>query len=256
MLIHAILNFRHLSEKLTSLKICIDSLKSNKNSNKPLYKTVKICNKYSIYTVHGNILKKYQRFFTLLKTNSVLLSQFLEETFYQKIFHYKNTADHRCFGSRKLHCLFLVTALYFMLFIYYTIKHFRYYSIAEAVRKEEKEVGARKVEVLLPDWSFNIGEPILGMDSVTLSSFENGIIVLGERTLYCLGDGCTSIKFAKRLEYGALCFFPYVIGKARLILQGIKIEKSRKLALLILRIPIKKNSLIINCNRNVMQGGT
>lgn len=65
---------------------------------------------------------------------------------------------------------------------------------------------------IVPDWSYNIGEPILGINSVVLSSFEVGIVVLGERTLYCLGDACTSIKSAKRLEYSALCFLAYVIG--------------------------------------------
>lgn len=64
----------------------------------------------------------------------------------------------------------------------------------------------------MPDWVYNIGEPIVGINAVLLTSFEVGIIVLGEKTLYCLGDACTSIKSAKRLEYSPLCFLAYIIG--------------------------------------------
>ncbi|KZC14433.1 Protein PTHB1 [Dufourea novaeangliae] len=62
-----------------------------------------------------------------------------------------------------------------------------------------------------PDWRYNIGEAILDIQAVTLSSFEAGIVVLGERHLYCLKDNCTSVKYAKRLEYKPLCFRAYVI---------------------------------------------
>lgn len=65
---------------------------------------------------------------------------------------------------------------------------------------------------LEPDWSYNIGEAVLDIDAVILSSFEVGIIVLGEKNLYCLKDNCVSLKYAKRLEYKALCFQAYVIG--------------------------------------------
>ena len=58
-----------------------------------------------------------------------------------------------------------------------------------------------------------IGEPILGIETVTLTSFEIGIVVLGERYLYCLKDNCASIKYAKRLEYRPVCSRAYVIGK-------------------------------------------
>ncbi|OXU18994.1 hypothetical protein TSAR_009649 [Trichomalopsis sarcophagae] len=92
----------------------------------------------------------------------------------------------------------------------WVLECYRYQNIAEVGRKEEAE-GVDVSKGIVPDWSYNIGEPILDINSVILSSFEVGIVVLGERTLYCLGDACTSIKSAKRLEYSPLCFLPYVI---------------------------------------------
>lgn len=43
-------------------------------------------------------------------------------------------------------------------------------------------IGRASVE---PDWSYNIGEAILDIQPVTLSSFEVGIVALGEKHLYC-----------------------------------------------------------------------
>ncbi|KAJ8675661.1 hypothetical protein QAD02_011447 [Eretmocerus hayati] len=90
------------------------------------------------------------------------------------------------------------------------IQCYRYQSIAEVGRREDAE-GAESSKTIAPDWSYNIGEPIIGIHAVVLSSFEIGMVVLGERTLFCLGDACTSIKTSKRLEYSSLCFLTYVI---------------------------------------------
>lgn len=72
-------------------------------------------------------------------------------------------------------------------------------------------------ETLEPDWSYNIGEAILDIQAVTLSSFEVGIVVLGEKHLYCLKDNCASVKYSKRLEYKPLCFRAYVIGNSHVL---------------------------------------
>ncbi|CAG5073264.1 Similar to Bbs9: Protein PTHB1 (Mus musculus), partial [Cotesia congregata] len=64
---------------------------------------------------------------------------------------------------------------------------------------------------LEPDWTYNLGEAILGIQTVTLSSFEVGIIVLGERNLYCFRDNCTAVKYTKKLDYCPVCFHAYVI---------------------------------------------
>ncbi|XP_018362965.1 PREDICTED: protein PTHB1 [Trachymyrmex cornetzi] len=84
---------------------------------------------------------------------------------------------------------------------------YRYKSMAEFGSKDRSEESKN----LEPDWSYNIGEAILDIDAVILSSFEVGILILGEKNLYCLKDNCVTLKYSKRLEYNALCFQPYVI---------------------------------------------
>ncbi|CAK9798649.1 Protein PTHB1 [Anthophora quadrimaculata] len=88
-----------------------------------------------------------------------------------------------------------------------------YQSMAENTRRKEERGEQRRPSgtTLEPDWSFNIGEAVLDIEAVTLSSFEVGILVLGERHLYCFKDNCATVKYAKRLEYRPLCFRPYVI---------------------------------------------
>ncbi|XP_070154713.1 protein PTHB1-like [Polyergus mexicanus] len=89
----------------------------------------------------------------------------------------------------------------------WSLECYRYKSMAEFGSKDRSE----EPKNLEPDWSYNIGEAVLDIDTVTLSSFEVGILVLGEKNLYCLKDNCVSLKYAKRLEYKALCFQAYVI---------------------------------------------
>ncbi|XP_076632670.1 protein PTHB1-like [Colletes latitarsis] len=94
------------------------------------------------------------------------------------------------------------------------IECYRYQTMAESARSRDESNDADQrpgVETLEPDWSYNIGEAILDIQAVTLSSFEVGIIALGEKHLYCLKDNCSSVKYAKRLEYKPLCFRAYVI---------------------------------------------
>ncbi|XP_076243990.1 protein PTHB1-like [Calliopsis andreniformis] len=97
---------------------------------------------------------------------------------------------------------------------------YRYQSMAESARTKQNSendddhsppLAKAATATLEPDWSYNIGEAILDIQTVTLSSFEVGVVVLGERHLYCLRDNCTSVKYAKRLEYKPLCFRAYII---------------------------------------------
>ncbi|XP_076375153.1 protein PTHB1 [Megalopta genalis] len=78
----------------------------------------------------------------------------------------------------------------------------------DRLQRGQGRVGADRLE---PDWTYNIGEAILDIQAVTLTSFETGIVVLGERHLYCLKDNCASVKYAKRLEFKPLCCRAYVI---------------------------------------------
>ncbi|XP_076648785.1 protein PTHB1-like [Halictus rubicundus] len=105
---------------------------------------------------------------------------------------------------------------------------YRYQSMAEWVRsdarrgsndsvddnednRQPRRQGRIEADQLEPDWTFNIGEAILDIQALTLSSFEMGIVVLGERHLYCLRDNYATVKYAKRLEYKPLCCRAYVI---------------------------------------------
>ncbi|KOC62575.1 Protein PTHB1 [Habropoda laboriosa] len=111
------------------------------------------------------------------------------------------------------HDVFVTASSSWFLECYRHVRINRYQSMAENTRrKEERDEQQRPCGTSLePDWSFNIGEAILAIEAVTLTSFEVGIMVLGERHLYCLKDNCASVKYAKRLEYRPLCFRPYVI---------------------------------------------
>ncbi|XP_053997673.1 protein PTHB1 [Hylaeus anthracinus] len=94
------------------------------------------------------------------------------------------------------------------------IECYRYQSMAESARSREESNNMdqrAEVENLEPDSSYNIGEALLDIQAVTLSSFEVGIVALGEKHLYCLKDNCTAVKYSKRLEYKPLCFRAYII---------------------------------------------
>uniref|UniRef100_A0A0C9PRB8 Bbs9_1 protein n=1 Tax=Fopius arisanus TaxID=64838 RepID=A0A0C9PRB8_9HYME len=88
---------------------------------------------------------------------------------------------------------------------------YRYQNIAEFGRTAEERMMKGEDKSLEPDWIYNLGEAVLGIEPVTLTSFEVGIVVLGERNLYCFRDNCTGVKYAKRLDYTPLCFHAYVI---------------------------------------------
>ncbi|KAH0552746.1 protein PTHB1 [Cotesia glomerata] len=96
---------------------------------------------------------------------------------------------------------------------------YRYQNMAEFSRRKEERKHLIETDKkdndsdkwLEPDWTYNLGEAILGIQTVTLSSFEVGIIVLGERNLYCFRDNCTAVKYTKKLDYCPVCFHAYVI---------------------------------------------
>nr|XP_050859304.1 protein PTHB1 isoform X2 [Vespula vulgaris] len=89
---------------------------------------------------------------------------------------------------------------------------YRYQNIAEFGRNQKQgETKNEAAKSLEPEWSYNIGEAVVDIGAVTLSSFEIGIVVLGEKNLYCFKDTGASLKYTKRLDYKALCFHAYVI---------------------------------------------
>ena len=93
--------------------------------------------------------------------------------------------------------------------------HFRYQNIAEFGKNNNEMENLRMVE---PDWKYNLGEAIVAIDSVTISTIETGIIVMSERNLYYLHSTQLTVKFTKRYAHNVLCFQSYIIGKFLLIL--------------------------------------
>lgn len=70
---------------------------------------------------------------------------------------------------------------------------------------------AAKLKRLLPDFVYNLGEAALDLDVLNHSNGQCYIMVLGERSLYCLSDSC-ELRFMKKLDYNpsAFCVYPIV----------------------------------------------
>ncbi|XP_071822980.1 protein PTHB1-like isoform X3 [Apostichopus japonicus] len=89
------------------------------------------------------------------------------------------------------------------------VESYKYQVLAVAQDADSKE-DSQKVAVgkkITVDWMYNLGEPVL---DVTIAPIINGspvILVLGERSVYCLKDNGT-LKFMKKLEYNPVCFYP------------------------------------------------
>ncbi|XP_075220052.1 Bardet-Biedl syndrome 9 [Lycorma delicatula] len=73
---------------------------------------------------------------------------------------------------------------------------------------------------LVPTWKYNLGEELIDIKVITWMGSEETILVLGDRNLYCFREG-GSVRFVKRLQYQARCFYPYIV------------EPDRKLMLLV-----------------------
>ncbi|XP_033218780.1 protein PTHB1 [Belonocnema kinseyi] len=85
---------------------------------------------------------------------------------------------------------------------------YKYQSLAELGRnKNESKVSW----IAEPDRTYKLGEAILTIDSVTLSTMETGIIVMSERNLYFFNDTHLSVKFTKRHAYNVLCSQSYIM---------------------------------------------
>lgn len=85
--------------------------------------------------------------------------------------------------------------------------------MAEFSRKLEENKMINEDKILEPDWTYNVGENVLGIETVVLSSFEIGIIVLTEKHIYCFRDDCSNVKYVKRLDYTPMVFKAFVIGR-------------------------------------------
>ena len=94
------------------------------------------------------------------------------------------------------------------------ILYSRYQTIAEPGKGLDIE--SESTKLIEPDWIYNLGEAVLAINSVTLSTIETGIVVITERNLYCFHETHLTLKFSKRLAYNAICIETYIIGKISL----------------------------------------
>jgi Bardet-Biedl syndrome 9 protein len=102
------------------------------------------------------------------------------------------------------------------------IECYKYQVLHSSSGSEEKEdksqqqsdagsgsVGGKKIQV---DWSVNVGEDVVDIRvakySTSTASYSQDIIVLGERTLFCMKQEGV-IRQQKRLDYFCACLTPY-----------------------------------------------
>lgn len=90
------------------------------------------------------------------------------------------------------------------------VEAYRYQVLAvatdTAVGEESQNIKSGKK--VAADWTFNIGEQALDIAYVEYPNVAPCILVLGERTLFCLTDN-GMMKFAKKLEDDPCCVLPY-----------------------------------------------
>ena len=63
--------------------------------------------------------------------------------------------------------------------------------------------------VIQPDWTLQLGEPVVDIKTIDVEDGPSIIIVLGERNLFCLKDSGTML-FSKNLETPVTCVLPYM----------------------------------------------
>ncbi|XP_044271066.1 protein PTHB1 [Tribolium madens] len=86
---------------------------------------------------------------------------------------------------------------------------FRYKVLSEA---GQNSIEGPNVGKVCSDWTFNLGEGIISLDVVQDStSRETYIMVLGERSIFCLSDS-GKLKYMKRLEFSPLNFINYFLN--------------------------------------------
>ncbi|XP_031552881.1 protein PTHB1-like [Actinia tenebrosa] len=92
-----------------------------------------------------------------------------------------------------------------------TVDSYKYQTLAVATDANNKEdIGNKKLsgKKLTVDWSTNIGENTIDMQVFGSQTTPLSIVVLGERSLFCLKDDGT-IRFMKKLEFNPSSFVAY-----------------------------------------------
>nr|CAB3225188.1 protein PTHB1-like [Phallusia mammillata] len=74
----------------------------------------------------------------------------------------------------------------------------------DSSKKEESQSMASGKKITV-DWKFNLGEFVLEIVVLQLSTGKSVIVVLGERALFCLEES-GQLRFMKKFEYNVSCF--------------------------------------------------
>uniref|UniRef100_H2XR31 Protein PTHB1-like n=1 Tax=Ciona intestinalis TaxID=7719 RepID=H2XR31_CIOIN len=81
-------------------------------------------------------------------------------------------------------------------------------AVATDVDKKDEKQRVSTGKKILVDWSFNLGENGVDLQVVQINDKSNVIMVLGERSIFCMDEG-GGLKFMLKLDYNVACFHAY-----------------------------------------------
>ena len=93
------------------------------------------------------------------------------------------------------------------------LESYRYQTLATSAKNFERNQDTVKLKKIVPEYTFNLGEPVLDIDVINQGSGSGqvtcSILVLGERNIFCLSETCV-FKYMKKLDYNpsSFCAFP------------------------------------------------
>ncbi|KAH3751560.1 hypothetical protein DPMN_186127, partial [Dreissena polymorpha] len=81
-------------------------------------------------------------------------------------------------------------------------------AVATDSKSREESQNVKSGKKVVPDWCFNLGEQALDLSVVTYQTAPPSIVVLGERSLFCLTE-TGQLRYMKKFDYDVSCFTPY-----------------------------------------------
>ncbi|XP_078489458.1 protein PTHB1-like [Ciona intestinalis] len=81
-------------------------------------------------------------------------------------------------------------------------------AVATDVDKKDEKQRVSTGKKISVDWSFNLGENGIDLQVVQINDKSNVIMVLGERSIFCMDEG-GGLKFMLKLDYNVACFHAY-----------------------------------------------
>ncbi|XP_043469368.1 protein PTHB1 isoform X3 [Leptopilina heterotoma] len=101
----------------------------------------------------------------------------------------------------------------------WVLSFYKYQNIVEFGKNLNQK--AKSAKLIEPDYKYNLGETLLAVNCVKLSSIATGIVIVSEKGLYIFHDVNLSLKQAKRISFNVLCIHTYIVepdGKLLLML--------------------------------------